>query len=306
MIPAKSRCSGRVILQLLIASSLFFLSSGSSTASAKAFSNCSSLRSSSLELSSGIALNTSSAGITNAVVNVALYNENRRLDTDNDGVVCERDVYNLGINRNTPGVNLVKSACFSEVASRQNVLVLIGTFRSYYTLSDQIFIQIPQIEQASKLMQSAASSNAVFQAAAKSAQQELDFLKQAWRYSLTGKEYFGRLPDDSFNEMCGLIGVYEGRTGIFPPIPLKTYRFPETPLNGARWFCQRVFELAPPLQNVYSKSESLSLNECDKTARTVALRQSTYQGALNEMVKIFFTFRDYWCWGKSCISKFDF
>jgi hypothetical protein len=270
----------------------------------KSFSSCKSLRASSLNLIYGVAMSSSSVGYTGALVDSTMYGENKRLDLDKDGVACELAIYDLGITSSTPGVSSAYEACKSERASKQNVISLMGQLDNYYKYSDTFLVQIAMLEQATKQMEQASVQNKVFASGSKSIKRLYEFVKSSWILSLKGKEATGKV-DGAFDEWCVLLGVYPGHRGIFSPINFQTRSPQRTALNGARKVCQSLFYMAPTGQSIYSGSESTTLETCDQNARSVAYKSSTYDAALNEMKRVYFTFHDYWCWGKSCVTKWD-
>jgi hypothetical protein len=274
----------------------------------KSYKDCMSMRSAfnPWGISNGVALNSQAVGYTGAIVDPALFQENKHLDTDRDGVACEGKIFDLGVTSSTPGVAAAYSACKSERAADQIFVNISSQLERYYTTSDTFLAIIPMHEQAYKQMQIAASQNAIFKDAAKSAKYNLDVLKKSYLYALKGKSLTGGTSNLDSDNWCALFGVYSGHKGMFPPIEMKFPKIAKTPVNGARQVCQSLFVIAPRGELLYSGNDSISLNDCDRNARNIGLSSNSYLDAMDQMIEIYFSRYDYWCWGRNnCITEWD-
>jgi hypothetical protein len=302
----------RKALIFLMGISLIFYSVKLDTASAfgyqKRFSNCEIMRRSTDPFGTlkGVALNEQSVGYTGAIVDPNLYRENIHLDTDKDGVACEGKIYDLKLTSTTSGVAAAYSACKSRRAADQNFINITSQIDRYYSESDTWLATIPMHEQASFQMQKAAGQNPIFKDGAISAKFNLELVRQTYQYSLKGKQFSSGKSNFDFDNWCSLFGMYSSHKGMFPPIDLKFPKIAKTPLNGARLICQQLFVIAPKGELLYSGNDSISLSDCDRNARKVGSWATSDTEARNEMLKIYFTFYEFWCWGRNnCKTRWD-
>ena len=298
-------------LTLGLGSSLFFvalpLSSVSAASARIAYRSCESLRKAITPwgISNGVALNWNSVGFTGALVDAKIYQDNQKLDVDKDGVACEAAVYDFKVSKATPGVMTAYSACKSQRSGEQNLAVLYGQLDRYWNDTDVYLVQLPMIEQASTLMQQAAKQNPIFRKGASSAKALAEWYRKSWILSIAGKENSSALNLD-FDAWCALFGIYSSHKGMFPSVDLKFPQIPRTVLNGARQVCQSMFVIAPHGQLLYSGNESISLEQCDSYARRVAKNSLSYDDALSAVKQNYFSFYDFWCWGRNnCVTEDD-
>lgn len=273
-----------------------------------AFRNCEAMASALTPwgISKGVALNAQTVGFTGALVDAYLYQVNKKLDIDKDGVACEGKIYDLSISKNSAGVTYAYSACKSKRAADQNFIFITSQLERYYSESDKLLAIIPMHELANTQMQNAAKQNSIFKAGAMSAKFNLDVIKKSYLYSLKGKQLTGGGSNFDFDNWCALFGVYSSHKGMFPPIELKFPQVPKTSLNGARQVCQSLFIIAPSGELLYSGDDSISLTDCDRNARRISVSASSYDDAFDQMINIYFTSYDFWCWGRNnCKTEWD-
>jgi Excalibur calcium-binding domain len=273
----------------------------------RAFRTCESLRKSDpFFLGSGVASSAGVVGFTGAKVDQKLYMENRKLDIDNDGVACELAIYDLNVTKTTAGVSTAYSACKAYRTAEQNAASLYGQIDRYWNTTDYWLVQLSFMKQAADLMKQASNQNKTFLKGASSAKAMSDFYNKSYILSISGKENSSKLNSSDFTEWCALFGIYSSHTGMFPPIDIKVPNIPSTSLNGAKMVCQNLFAIAPRGQLLYSGNDSISLEECDRNARSVASTSSSYSNANQKMKRIYFSNFDFWCWGRNnCVTEDD-
>jgi hypothetical protein len=272
-----------------------------------AFRTCEGLRKSDpFFLGSGVASSKGVVGFTGAKVDQKLYMENRRLDIDNDGVACELEIYDLGVSKTTAGVSTAYSACKSKRTGEQNVALLYGQMDKYWNATDYWLAQLFHIKDAAELMRQASLQNKIFLKGASSAKAMYDFFSKSYILSISGKENNSKLYSFDFDNWCSMFGVYSSHIGMFPPIDIKQRSIPSTPLYGAKSVCQNLFTIAPHGQLLYSGNDSISLDDCDRNARSIASSSYSFSDANQKMKRIYFTNYDFWCWGRNnCVTEDD-
>lgn len=270
------------------------------------FSNCEKLRSSntaSLGSINGVARDSRSAGITGAYVDPRLYEENKHLDTDNDGVACELFMYDSGVTKTSAGVASMYAACKTYRQADLNGGYAGYLDYPYYNERDQLLYLKLGAEGTLPLVRTAAKANPVFASAVKAAERDIKISQTLWRY--WPKEPWVPAPDFTFDNWCSYFGMYESHPGLFPPIKWNPPKLTITALYGARGVCKKLFWESPD-QVMYSGYDSISLRECDREASWVSQSAFDYDDAKELMLDYLFNFRDYWCWGKNCLTRHDF
>lgn len=257
-------------------------------------------------ISNGVALNSNSVGFTGALVDAKIYQDNQKLDVDKDGVACEKAIYDLNVSKTTIGVSTAYSACKAYRSAEQNAASLYGQMDRYWNSTDYWLVQLSFMKQAADLMNQASIQNKIFQKGASSAKAMSDFYGKSYILSISGKENNSKLYSFDFSEWCSLFGVYSSHVGMFPPIEIRVPNMPSTPLNGAKFVCQKLFTIAPRGQLLYSGNDSISLEECDRNARSVSSTAYSFSDANQKMKDIYFTNFDFWCWGRNnCVTEDD-
>lgn len=251
----------------------------------------------------GVARSYSAAGNTGALVDSNLYFENQHLDSDKDGVACELFVYDSGITKTSPGAADAYSACRAHRMGEQRTLNLSVSDYPYTNDLDQLRAYYTSYLQAVSSIEKAAKANSIFKSAAINARAHLAF--QSKIMAVWPKRSSAKAPEYIFDYWCVYFGVYDSRPGLYPPITLKIPTRSSTPLDGARGFCKRLFSESPDRQ-MYSGREVTTLYECDDRARYVARQAATYNAAKDKMINEYFQFIEYWCWGTTCLTEFDF
>jgi hypothetical protein len=252
----------------------------------------------------GVARSYSAVGNTGALVDSNLYFENQHLDSDKDGVACERFVYDSGITKTSRGAADAYSACRAHRMGEQRTVNLSVSDYPYTNGLDQLRAYYFSYLQAVSLIEKAAKANPMFKSAAVNAQTHLAF--QSKVMAVWPKQTSAKVPAEYiFDEWCVYFGVYDSRPGLYPPITLNIPTRSSTPLDGARGFCKRLFSESPD-GRMYSGSEVTTLYECDDRARYVARQAATYNAAKDKMINEYFLFIEYWCWGTNCLTEFDF
>ena len=272
------------------------------------YKSCESMRKSTAYyfLTKGVASSAQTVGLTGALVDAVLYEKNRKLDIDNDGVACELDIYDLNVSKTTAGVNTAYSACKSKRTAEQNVASLYGQMDKYWNATDYWLVQLFHIKSAAESMKQASLQNKIFQKGAISAKAMYEFFSKSYILSISGKENNSKMYSFDFDNWCGLFGVYSSHVGMFPPIEIRQRNIPSTPLNGAKLVCQNLFTIAPHGQLLYSGNDSISLDDCDRNARNTASSSYSYSDANQKMKRIYFTNHDFWCWGRNnCVTEGD-
>jgi hypothetical protein len=298
----------RPILAIVLFATI--VTSGATLAQAEsyqaAFRTCESLRNSTTYYLNEVSSSTRTVGFTGAGVNATLYQENRKLDIDNDGVACELAIYDLNVTKTTVGVSSAYSACKAYRSAEQNAASLYGQIDRYWNTTDFWLVQLAFMKQSADLMKQASSQNNIFLKGASSAKAMSDYYSKSYILSIAGKENTSKLYSFDFSNWCALFGFYSSHIGMFPPIDIKTPRVPSTTLNGAKMVCQNLFTIAPRGQLLYSGNDSISLEECDRNARSVASTSYSYSDANQKMKQIYFSNFDFWCWGRNnCVTEDD-
>lgn len=295
----------RLFLGLLIFS-VFLATPTKAESPSQRFSTCEKLRSS-FKFSSGVARDSKSVGMTGAGVDRQLYEANKHLDKDSDGVACEYFVYDSGITIRSPGFTSMYSACKIERQTEFESGNILFSDYPYHNERMQLLIGMMGATQQLPLVRSAAKINPIFASALKAAEHQLKIwtiLWQSWP-----KEPWTPAPDFNLNHWCVYFGVYDSTPGLLPPISWVEPKRSMTVLNGARGVCKRLFWSSPD-GVVYSDEESITLSECDREAVRISRRADSYNEAKTKMIEHIFGFnygfRETWCWGKDCVTRFDF
>jgi hypothetical protein len=153
-----------------------------------AFRTCESLRNSTTYYMTGVSSSTRTVGFTGAGVNATLYQENRKLDIDNDGVACELAIYDLNVTKTTVGVSSAYSACKAYRSAEQNAASLYGQIDRYWNTTDFWLVQLAFMKQSADLMKQASSQNNIFLKGANSAKAMSDYYSKSYILSIAGKE----------------------------------------------------------------------------------------------------------------------
>jgi hypothetical protein len=251
----------------------------------------------------GVARDSRAVGMTGAQVNARVYEMNRSLDKDGDGVACELFVYDSGVTTRSPGFTSMYSACKID---RQ----------AYFNMANASYVDYPYTNGRDELMfiwmgdtdklpfvRSAAKINPAFQSALKAAERDLKRTTAFWKSwpkdpQVPEKDY-------NFDHWCTYFGIYVSYPGLLPPMSWKPPKKDFTTLNGARGVCKRLF-VESPNQLMYSDDDIFTLMECDSEALRIARRASDYEEAKDMMIDYLFMRHEYWCWGKMCLTRFDF
>lgn len=272
-----------------------------------AFSSCEKLRNADgpdgWPMLGGVARSSSVVGITGATVDPKIYQSNSHLDADRDGIACEKFVYDSGVTKTSPGTFEAYNACLAtRAATQRNSTVLLAP---YPYENEYSWLQNYALgwDQAARLMARAAAKNPVFTSGLKSAE-KWNAIAQKMLMAWPRDPGVAETTDFNFDAWCAYFGIYSSQKGLFPPVDIKYQTFPSTALNGARYVCKKVFYYSPD-RMVYSKGDALSLNQCDAQARSIARYARDYDEAREEMVYWIFGSRDYWCWGKNCVTEDD-
>jgi hypothetical protein len=250
----------------------------------------------------GVARDSSAAGITGARVNGQVYQLNRTLDTDGDGVACELDVYDSGVTTRSSGFTSMYSACKILRRAEFSMSYILGMDYPYMNERSQLMIWMQSDIEILPLVRSAAKINPIFRSALKAVEQSQKVSTSYWQ--AWPKEPWTPKPDFSFSNWCGYFGVYESQPGLLPPIKWTEPSKSLTALNGARGVCKRLFWGSPD-RVMYSDEDTITLNDCDSEALRISSRSRDYYTAKETMLDYIFDFHEYWCWGKDCVTRFD-
>jgi hypothetical protein len=269
--------------------------------SEQVFSSCEKLRET-FEFVHGVARDSRVIGMTGARVNARVYEMNRSLDKDGDGVACELFVYDSGVTTRSLGFTSMYSACKIDRQAEFNMINAGYLDYPYSNGRDELRFTWMGDNDKLPFVRSAAKINPIFQSALKAAEQELKtstaFLKSWPKDPWTPKRDF------NFSNWCALFGIYDSQPGLLPPMSWKPPRKDLTTLNGARGVCKRLF-VESPNRVMYSDNDSITLMECDREASSVSRRASDYYEAKDMMIDYLFMWHEYWCWGKECTTRFD-
>lgn len=265
------------------------------------FSNCEKLRDS-FEFIHGVARDSKAVGMTGAQVNAQVYEANRTLDKDGDGVACELFVYDSGVTTRSPGFTSMYSACKIMQQSVFDSGYLLLSDYPYSNERDQLMILMLADKNKLPFIQSAAKINPVFRSAVKAAGQDLKMTTALWQS--WPKEPWAPKPDFSFAHWCSYFGVYESTPGLLPPIRWTRPKKNLSVSYGARGVCKRLF-WSSPNRVMYSGYDSITLMECDAEASRVAQRATDYYEAKDMMLDYVFAWNEVWCWGTDCLTRYD-
>jgi hypothetical protein len=274
---------------------------------AMSYTSCDQLRAADLKNLYGVARSKADARLTGAKVDPTLFAQVKKLDTDSDGVACERAVYDSGVTTSSRGAREAYTACKEYQTFNQIALNYSNQMSRYYNYVDILAVREIWYRQAATTMKQAAQLNPVFSDGATAADASAKAAATSVARARAGKdEYAPSRLDDRFNDWCAYLGVWERHPGIFPAVRLTIPSLPMTAINGAKSVCQDLFYGSPD-GTMYSGYDKTTLGTCDKLARRVADLSDTYQQARDSMVDLVFgNGRESWCWGTKCKTKWDF